>query len=98
MPEDSYLEIKYNGPEMVLGEGEKLDVITKRKELGLISRVEAIMEDRGVDKNSALEIMKEIDTEDLEQTKLETTIDPVPDNEMNDANLMDDEVEIDAEA
>lgn len=68
IPEDSDLSIKFKGPEMVLGEGEKLDVISKKKELGLISRVEAVMEDRNIDRDRALEIIQEIDNEDMNQS------------------------------
>lgn len=96
LPEDSYLEIKYNGPEMILGEVEKLDVISKKKELGLISRVEAVMEDRSVDKNTALEIIQEIDKEDLGQMNDKPILNAV--DMPKDSMPIDDEVDLDAEA
>lgn len=63
-PEESEVIVTYTGPEMVQTATDKEDSIIKRLEAGLISKKEAIMELRGVDKDMALKIMKEIDNND----------------------------------
>ena len=63
-PKDSEIIVTYCGPEMVQTATDKEDSIIKRLEAGLISKKEAIMELRGVDEVKAMEIMKEIDSND----------------------------------
>lgn len=66
LPEDSYLEVKFNGPEMQMSEGEKLDLIQKKMEMGLMSRMQAIMFDQGVDEKAAMEMLEKIDADKIE--------------------------------
>jgi hypothetical protein len=61
LPDDSDLSVKFHKPQMLLGEEEKLNVISKKLEMGLISQVEAIELDRGVSKEKAQEIMEKIE-------------------------------------
>jgi hypothetical protein len=61
--EDSYEYTEFNKPEMIQTESEKLDVIQKKLELGLITKTEAIMMDRGIDKDQAEAILQEIEAE-----------------------------------
>lgn len=63
LPEDSYLEVKFAGPEMQMSESEKLAVIQQKMELGLMSRMQAIMMDQGVDEKAASEMMMKIDSD-----------------------------------
>lgn len=71
IPEDSELNIKFNGPEMQLSEQEKLAVIQQKIELGLMSRVEAVMMDRGIDKEDAEKILKDLDLELMVKEEVE---------------------------
>lgn len=61
---DAYVSVTFSKPEMVKTESEELDIIQRKLELGLISRKEAIMIDRGVDADTADRIIMEIDSEE----------------------------------
>lgn len=83
LSEKSYLDVKFKPPTLELSKKEQLEVIEKRKNLGLISDIEAIMEDRGVTKEEAekiyLELKPQIDSEidatiDGEDTELSREI------------------------
>lgn len=63
IPENSEISIKYARPEMVQSEQEKLAIIEKKLELGLMSEIEAIEMDRNVDSEKAQEIYAEINIE-----------------------------------
>jgi hypothetical protein len=45
--------VKYAEPQMVMSESEKLDAIARKKELGLMSDLDAIMEYYGIDEEAA---------------------------------------------
>lgn len=64
IPEDSEIDVKFNGPEVSTTEKEKLDVIQQKRELGMMSRVEAVMLDRGIDEPAAQKIIDDIDASD----------------------------------
>ena len=59
IPEDSELSIQYAGPEMVKTEQDKIDTWNKRIEAGESTVVDMMMDLRGVDKDMALELLKE---------------------------------------
>lgn len=60
---EAAVEIKFKEPDLIKTDSEKLSLIERRMDLGLISRVEAVMEDRALSKEAALEVLKEIDSE-----------------------------------
>lgn len=65
MGDDVSCQVMFSGPEMIQTEREKLEVIEKKIEMGLLSRVEAIEYVRDVSKERAKEIAEEIDGEEL---------------------------------
>lgn len=65
LPDNSEVEIVFAGPEMIQSESEKLENISKKLELGLMSELEAIMETRDIDKTAAEKIQKEIEESDF---------------------------------
>lgn len=48
IPDDAYVEVEFSRPEMIQTEMDKLNVIEKKRDLGLISQVDAIMIDRNI--------------------------------------------------
>jgi hypothetical protein len=69
-PIESEIAVQFAKPEMVKTDAEMLDTIERRLELGLMSRSEAIMEDRGLDdEEAAKEIIEKIEGEELGFTK-----------------------------
>ena len=94
IPEDSKLEVKFHKPEMLMSEQEKLDLIQKRIEMGLISNVEAIEIDRNVEREQALEIKKQIEGDEVEFKELEPESPAPP---MFQPQVADDEVNIEDE-
>lgn len=81
IPEQSQLTVKYEKPQMLMSESDKLDVIQKKRELGLMTQKEAIMLDRGVDEKKAEEVLEDIAEEDLGETE-ETNPPPPPEGEV----------------
>ena len=69
IPEESQVEVTYHAPVMAMTQTEKTDNIIKRKEAGLMSRVEAVAEDRGISKEQAEYIVEEMDNEDMAMIK-----------------------------
>lgn len=65
MPEDASCQVVFSGPEMVQTEAEKLEVVSKKIEMGLLSRIEAIELTRDVSRERAMEIAEEIDGEQM---------------------------------
>jgi hypothetical protein len=63
LPEDSYVDVKFSGPEMQMSESEKLAMIQQKMEMGLMSRVQAVMLDQGVNEEMAQELIEKIDSE-----------------------------------
>ena len=55
IPDSAGVEVKFHSPEMIKTDADKLGLIEKRMDLGLISQIEAISQDRGVDESQALE-------------------------------------------
>ena len=67
IPEESEIEVNYTKPEMIQTESERLASIEKRKDIGLMSPLEAIMEDRGIeDEEAAQEILDKINKSKLD--------------------------------
>ncbi len=60
--EETEMYIKFAEPAMMQSRAEKVDAIQKEIELGLMSRVDGIMELRNVDKEMAMQIATEIDS------------------------------------
>lgn len=69
IPEDTELKVVFCGPEMVQTKSDTEDSVIKRLEAGLISKLEAIMEIRGVDEEKAIEILSKI--EGIDQTTVQ---------------------------
>lgn len=68
-PESVTMSVAFCGPEMISTEKDKEESVIKRLESGLISKVEALMELRGVDEIKAKSIASAIDNENtIEQT------------------------------
>lgn len=65
LPEDSEVELEFAGPEMIQSESEKLEIISTKIELGVMSTLDAISEIRGVDKDGAKEILEEVKTDEI---------------------------------
>lgn len=61
IPEDVFLDIKFSEPMSVMTESERRESVMKDIEAGLKSRIEAIMEMRGVSEDKAVEILRQID-------------------------------------
>jgi transposase len=59
------MTIKYSEPQMIQSRGEQLDAIMKERELGLKSRIDALMELNGIDREAALAMAAEIDKDEL---------------------------------
>jgi hypothetical protein len=62
IPDNADVLIQYKKPQMLMGEDEKLNVIQKRLDMGLISQIEAIQIDRDVTREKAEEIYKEVNS------------------------------------
>jgi len=62
-PDTIIQTVKFSGPEMVRTEADREESVARRLEAGMLSRVEAIMELREVDRDKAVEILLEIDKE-----------------------------------
>lgn len=76
IPDECELGITFTPPVMAMTQTEKTDNIIKKKEAGLMSRVEAIAEDRGISKEAAEYIAEEIDGEDMAYAKPMGILDP----------------------
>lgn len=61
IPDDIGFDIEFEKPGTQVSEKEKLEAIEKKLELGLISKVEALMKLRDVDENKAREILEDIE-------------------------------------
>lgn len=63
LPDDSELYVKYSRPETIQTPDEKLSIIERKLDLGLMTKVDAIMELYGIDKDAAEERLRMIDGE-----------------------------------
>lgn len=70
IPEDCDINIKFYKPEVIQSETEKIDLLIKKMEAGLISKVEAIMSDREVGHEEAGMILDSINSELIEPNEL----------------------------
>lgn len=61
--EDADVEVMYEEPEMIETEMDKINLLKEKLDLGLMSKVEAIMEDREIPKEEAEKVAQEIDAE-----------------------------------
>ena len=61
--EDAFMSITYKKPSSVVSEAEKLQNIQQRKEMGLITQVEAIALDREIELEDAQEVYQRIQEE-----------------------------------
>ena len=63
IPNDVSFDIKFDKPMAQISESDKIDLLAKKLDLGIISKLEAIMSAREVDEDKAREIMEDIDSE-----------------------------------
>lgn len=63
IPEDATVVVKFSEPQSVVTEAELIESTKMKVEMGVMSEVEAIMSVRGVDRDKAEEIKKEIEAE-----------------------------------
>lgn len=63
IPEDAKVRVKYHEPQMIMTESDKLDLIQKKTELGLITRKQSIMDLYEVEEEQADVILKDLDAE-----------------------------------
>jgi hypothetical protein len=61
LPEDITVDLKFNEPEAIQTKKDLEDSVIKLVQEGLMSRVEAIMDLRQVNRESAIEILRDID-------------------------------------
>lgn len=61
--EDAALSIKFEPPELIETEADKMAMIEKKLDLGLMSKVEAIAEDRDISREEAEKVKLEIDAD-----------------------------------
>jgi hypothetical protein len=66
LPDESKLSVKYMKPQMLLSETDKLSVIEKKLDLGLISQAEAVAIDREIPIEMAKKVAEEIKKTDLD--------------------------------
>ena len=60
-PEDSEVIVHYKGPEAIQSEAEELDIVSRKIELGLASRIDILMEQEKITRDEAIERIREID-------------------------------------
>lgn len=63
--ESAEIEIKFAGPEMIQTEQDKIAVWRDKLDLGVASRIDILMDIRGVERDQALELAKQIDEESV---------------------------------
>ncbi len=62
LPEDSEVIVEFARPEMIKTDAEKLEVFAKKEELGLMSSVMYVMEEKGMSEEEALEHLEKVRT------------------------------------
>ena len=67
LPEDTKMSIKFEEPQLVQTKSEKMNYWESRIEAGLASRVDAIMDIEGIDRDLAEQRIDEIDGQDISQ-------------------------------
>jgi hypothetical protein len=77
IPDDADVSVKFYKPQMLTSDDEKLTTIQKRLDMGLISQLEAIEADRGVDRERAEEILEEIRKDDAVEFNSQPDIEDV---------------------
>ena len=81
IPETVYMEVEFAGPEKIQSTEEKESSIIRRLEAGLISRAEAIAEDRDIELDEAQALIPTIDSEMLPAVTPEVESDIMQDEE-----------------
>ena len=66
IPENAQIEIQFHQPQNIQTTQEKIETIARRLELGLITKVEAIAEDRGITKEAAEQVLADIKEDEME--------------------------------
>lgn len=66
IPDDSEVTVIFKRPELVQGDSEKADTVIKKLDNGLMSKVEAVMELRGVNREMAEQILAKIQEDNAE--------------------------------
>ena len=87
LSEDADIEIEFSGPEMIQSEKEKLENYQMRMDMGIMSAVEIIQEDRGVDSDTAKEILEKIEEDEyaVKQNRVDEDSESQTFNERNDS-------------
>ena len=62
LPDESEIVVEFSRPEMLKTDQEKLEVYAKKEELGLMSSVMFIMEEKGMSELEALEYLEKVKT------------------------------------
>lgn len=65
--EDAKMKVEYNRPEAIVSPNEKLDLYERKIEMGIISRIDIIMETEGLNKEEAMQRAMDIDRENSMQ-------------------------------
>ena len=92
--DDSEIIVAFHKPELIQTENEKLTNIEKKMELGIASRLDAIMIDRSIeDKDEAKQLLEEIDKMDLLMGGTFTPPSENEDMDLDSDNMHDDEDE-----
>ena len=65
LPEDCYMTVKFKEPQMIQSDSEKLDLIQRKMEMGILSKARAYMEYYMVDEETAAVELAEIDAEGM---------------------------------
>lgn len=60
IPEEAYMNIEFEAPEMIKSEKEELDIIQQKLEMGMMSEVDAYKEINDVDEETAIKDLAEI--------------------------------------
>lgn len=84
IPLDAQVSVQYQKPSSMITETEKLDVIQRKLEMGLISQVEAIAIDREISQSDAEEVFSKINGDQFNNNKQAQNI------KQQDANIVND--------
>lgn len=92
IPDAAEIVVNYFEPTMIQSAGEKTDLLIKQVESGFKSRVDAVMELHGVDKDMATQMIQEIDSVPL--LNQDQSVDKV----INEVDVVDEKANVDFES
>jgi len=79
IPENAWMQVQFAEPQLIQSEKEKLDLISLKRDLGIQSRLKAYMDINGVDEETALKELAEIDGEGQRPQSIQES--SIPDTE-----------------